>query len=497
MSIELRPYQHQTIHDLRQGFAEGHRRQIVGSPTGSGKTVLAAAIAELAKRKNGSQAWFLCDRTPLIGQTVRSFEALGLNVGMVWRDLGDHRGDEDVVVASTQTLASRYRRTGRLPDSAGMVIIDEAHILHSYHVELMTRWDALPIVGLSATPMRRGLGLHFTRLVRGPSIAELVEQGYLVGFRAYGPSEPDLRGVRIKAGDFVESDLADVMSAKEVIGDVVSNWERLGDNRSTIVFAVNIAHSTSLVDAFCAAGHAAAHIDCHTKEPDRERIYADFRAGEIKILSSVAVLSLGFDVPSVGCVVMARPTMSEALYIQQAGRGTRLSDGKQDCLLLDHAGNVARFGLPQRFVVPDLDTRKPEERERTKRSKQRKAEPCPECSAMMEPHDRECPECGHAPRRKNAVGHRDAQLVSLDGGDSRLSPEDRKRTYLELIHYAQSRGWSGGWAYHKFIEKFGTKPPFAWRDLEPVPPSPATMRWVKSRMIAWAKGNNANQRAHA
>ncbi|MGL4648818.1 MAG: DEAD/DEAH box helicase, partial [Caldilineaceae bacterium] len=322
--INLRPYQHEAIIELRKGFSAGHVRQIVGAPTGSGKTVLAAAIAQLAQAR-GRQAWFLCDRTALIRQTVRSFEELGLSVGTVWRDIGSCFGDEDVVVASTQTLASRRRTSGKLPDKAGMIIIDEAHILHRYHIDLMTRWDAMPVVGLSATPMRKGLGRHFTNLVRGPTIAELIEQGYLVGFRAYGPSEPDLRGVHIRGGDFVESELADVMADAKVIGDVVSNWERLGENRSTIIFAVNIAHSTALVEAFCAAGHAAAHIDCHTPEATREEIYRDFRSGRLKILCSVAVLALGFDVPSVSCVVMARPTMSEALYIQQAGRGTRMS----------------------------------------------------------------------------------------------------------------------------------------------------------------------------
>lgn len=487
---ELYPHQAQVIEDLRRGFSEGHRRQIVGMPTGSGKTVIAAQLAVAAK-EHAKRVLFIVHMKELVWQAVAHFDAVGLRVGILQGENTDYSDQDDVVVASIQTIASRSA-----PHWIDMVLIDEAHILHKTHIDLMQRWDALPFIGLSATPLREDLGKYFTNLVRGPSVQWLTDNGFLVSAHAFCPGAEHisdiLAGIKCNTTpqgyDFNQRQLGEAMNVPELVGDIVQTWKAKGENRQTLCFAVNKAHSRAIVDDFLAADIAAAHIEDRTPEKERRRLIDGFRNGEIRILSSVGVLAIGFDVPDASCLILARPTKSETLDMQQKGRGIRPAEGKTDCVILDHAGNCIMHGLPIHFEVPDLGAQDRERRRR--RRKKSKMVNCSNCGFALELAQYVCPSCGvERPPPLPKVRTVDGDLVeygSLDTGDD-LPLESKRETYQQLLWYAREHGYRDGWAFHKYLAKFGEKPPYAWKRLRAAPASPGLLRWIKSRNIAWHK----------
>lgn len=358
----------------------------------------------------------------------------------------------------------------------------------------MTAWNRVPFIGLSATPLRPDLGKHFTNLVRGPTVAWLTEQGFLTPARAFCPGsesiEQAISGVKLKRGDFVSSELADAMNTKALIGDIIATWQEKASDRPTLVFAVDIAHSKALIADFIDAGVFAAHIDAYTKADERKDIIGRFKAGEIRVLSSVNVLGIGFDYPGASCAILARPTLSEALHMQQLGRVIRRAEAKTEALILDHAGNTLRFGLPIHFEVPDLG--KGEHKSASKKKAEKKMVACPHCGAVMESATFTCPSCGlDRPGRKPTVVYREGRLVEYGSGDdgkARYSVDDRRSWYQAFRWYAERRGWKDGWAYHAFLAKFGgMKPPFAWKLFPGIEPSDEQARWIRHYQIKAAK----------
>jgi DNA repair protein RadD len=487
--FDLYPHQEQVITELRAGFVAGHKRQVLGMGTGSGKTVIAAHIARSAVAR-GKKVLFIVHLKELAGQAVRHFAAMGLRVGILRGEDTDYSRDDDIVVASIQSI-----RTRSAPAWIDLIVIDEVHVLHGEHIRLMESWNALPFIGLSATPMRRGLGGLFTNLVRGPTVAWLTENRYLVPSRAYAPGAEHIE--RILAGvsagttthgyDFRDHDLAKAVNTPEIVADIVSTWQKLGEDRQTLCFAVNIAHSRAITGEFQAVGIAAAHVDAFTEDSETREKIAAFRARDMRILSSVTKLATGFDVPDAACLILARPTLSVMLDMQMKGRGLRTAPGKTDCIILDHAGNCLRHGLPVHFRIPDLDAGEAPERGAAKRKDEPKMVACSFCGAVMEPGQRICPACGidrpHPPARVNQT---DGDLVEY-GARTADCADDPLEWYLGFRWFAQERGWKPGWASNQFKAKFGQWPLRTWEHSIPTPPSPRQMRYIKSRMIAFAR----------
>ena len=349
------------------------------------------------------------------------------------------------------------------------------------------------MIGLSATPLAKDLGKHFSNLVRGPSVRELTEMGSLVPVKAYCPSqkmlEQALEGVKIQAGDFADKGLSHALNRKELIGDIVSTYQDKGEGRQALCFAVDIAHSKAITDDFIAHGIPAAHIDGSMKQDERDEILDAFRGGTYRILSSVYVLGVGFDYPAVSCAILARPTLSEMLDMQQKGRVLRPADGKDDAIILDHAGNCVRFGLPEHFEVPELNQEdKPTAR---KKRKQRKMIICPECSAMIEPGQSVCLSCGiDRPVKRADVGYLDGTLIeygTVDPESDGYSLEDKVHWYRGFKWYAEQRGFQPGWAFYTYLDKFHEKPSYHWKQLGPEEPETKILNWIKYRNIKQAK----------
>lgn len=493
--FELYTHQEEVIVELREGFLQGHKRQVLAAATGFGKTVVAAHLALSAVQK-GKKVLFVVDRIELVSQAVRTFSELGLHVGVLQGENTSFARTDDIIVASIQTIRAR-----QAPDWVHLVLIDECHILHQTHIKLMDRWTAIPFIGLSATPLRKGLGRHFTNLVRGPSIRWLTDHGFLVPVRGFAPAADAvteaLKGIRVQRGDYVEADLGAAMNQKELVGDIVSTWQSRGEDRQTLCFATSIAHSKAIRDDFEAVGVSIAHIDAYTSADERRDIIARFKSREIRILTSVNVLGIGFDVPDASCLILARPTLSEALHIQQMGRGIRRAEGKVDCLVLDHSGNTLKHGLPIHFEVPDLDTSETGTGEVRKKKDKDALVKCSHCGALMERDEVTCSACGlDRPTRTSKVSYRDGDLVEFGEASHRHQADkaERQHFYQAAMGYLLSRGKKPGAAFYMTQDRYpGFRPPYEWRELEPLEPTPAERRWIKSRNIRWAKGHERAQ----
>ena len=234
--MNLYPDQLRVKSAIYQAWRQGHTRIILGSPTGSGKTIIALDIIKDAIAKN-KITLFIVDRIQLVHQTARYLFDLGLNVSILQGENTSIHYNPQVIVASVQTLARRKR----YPE-VDLIMIDECHVFYNTHEKLLNAYDNIKTLGLSATPMRKQLGRYFSSLVRAPSIGDLIKKGRLVPFICYGPSRWDLSQVKKQAGDYKQKDLATACNKPKLIADIVETWQRLGENRPTICLILRIAN---------------------------------------------------------------------------------------------------------------------------------------------------------------------------------------------------------------------------------------------------------------
>jgi superfamily II DNA or RNA helicase len=441
---------------------------------------------------------FLDHRRELTKQASRKLHDLGVDHGIIQAGFPARPG-ERVQIASIQTLHARAVRSRsiQLPP-ADLVVVDEAHHCRAVTYQyLLAAYPNAVIFGLTATPCRadgRGLGNRFQVLIECPSVAELIAGGYLVGTKVYAPTKPDLVGVHVKRGDYVECELADRMNTAKLVGDVVEHWCRLGEQRQTVVFAVDVSHSVHLRDEFRRAGVLAEHLDGSTPIEERDHILAQLAAGRIEIICNCMVLTEGWDQPSVSCLVLARPTKSLGLYRQMVGRCLRPSAGKTEALILDHAGATFEHGFVEDPIEWSLFE---DQRAENKVHKARIASrtpsltTCPECSAVRF-EGQPCPVCHWRPVPKpKPVEIVDGELGWVARNRrpkaNGFSADDKQLFHRELVWIANSRGYKPGWTAHKYKEKFGEWPT---RSVEPTAPCAATISWVRSRQIAYAKSQS-------
>jgi len=343
--LQLRDYQREALDAVLAAARRGVRRQLVVLPTGAGKTVVAAALA----RQATGRVLFLCHRDELVQQAVEKFGFLwpadAIGVVKAARDETDRR----IVVASVQTLQQPHRLARLDPAGFSLAIIDEAHHAPSrtYRAILAALgfWPAPPpgklLVGITATPQRAdgvGLGHVFDTVAYRRSIHDLVRAGYLADVRGVRvATQVDLAHVRRRHGDFELQDLSLAVDTPARNALVVDAYRRYGENRKAVVFTVDVAHAQHMAEAFRAAGYAADWVAGALPAAARQARLAAFRAGAIQVLANAQVLLEGYDDPSIEAVIMARPTRSQAWFIQAVGRGLRPYPGKVDCLVLDVA----------------------------------------------------------------------------------------------------------------------------------------------------------------
>lgn len=446
--IEPRPFQWHDLERLRAAFRAGLRCVVYVAPTGSGKTATSCFMVHGAVQK-GHRVMFVAHRKELIEQASARLDLYGLDHGIIMAKHPRRRPSAPVQVCSIQTLARRKA----LPP-ADLLIVDECHHVagESYRA-LLDRYPKARIIGLTATPTRldgRGLRPPFEDMVISLSPADLTQQGYLVPTRVFAPYSPDLKGIHSRGGDYKDDEIQNLMDVPAITGDVVQHWLTHARGRKTIVFATGVRHSIHLVDTFKQSGVRAAHIDAHTPTPTRSWAFNALLDGELEILSNCGILTEGVDLPLVSCVSLVRPTRSLVLYLQMIGRGTRPNPGKDDLLILDHAGNTLRHGFLTDRRAWSLDGI--ERKEKTEDNGPA-ITICKACFAAYFSHLGACPYCGApTPKRDIEVKEKDGELVELD---QRRNYTIRRLSQWPMIRRLQITA-----------KEMDYKPGWVWRQLE-------------------------------
>lgn len=446
--MELRPYQNQLSNDIRSAFASGAKRPIAVSPTGSGKTVLFSYITSQVL-KRGSRVIIVAHRKEILEQISATLKRVGVPHGFI--QSGKFMAQQSAMVASIQTLARRLD-TVTPPD---LVIIDEAHhsVSKSY-VQMFAAWPNAKFIGVTATPERldgKGLGVMFDRMVMGPSVQWLIDNGFLARPVYYAPRETvDLSQVHTIAGDFDRSEAEEVVNTPRITGDAVTHYVRFCNRQRAVAFCISVAHAQQVADTFNSCGIPAASID-GTLEPEvRKQRVDDLTAGKILVLTSCELISEGFDLPTVNAAILLRPTQSLSMHLQQVGRALRPYPGKTHAVILDHVGNCLRHGLAEQEREWDLEGRE----KRKAKSRPVETKQCSKCFAIFA--GTACPQCGSAreiaPREIEEV---DGELQRLSIEDIAKKRDERReegkcRTLEDFRSLAAKRGYKPGWAYFRW-----------------------------------------------
>ena len=490
--LVLRPYQHRAVAELRQKFADGHRKLMLYAPTGSGKTVLAAEMMKKAYDKRTRTA-FVVDRIVLVDQTSRVLDRYGIPHGVIQAGHWRNQPNELIQICSAQTIEAR----GFFPDTA-LLVVDEAHCVRQKIAEFIQSTTA-KVIGLSASPFSKKLGELYDGLVSPVTTQELVEgtdefPACLSSLRVFIAKEIDMEGAKTSMGEWTESEA--ITRGIKISGDVVAEWvkktyEIYGRPAKTIVFSAGVAHSEDLVRRFSAAGYNFVSISYLDTDEYKKEVMEDFAREDTEIHGLIAtdILTKGFDAPDVLIGVSARPFKSSfSSHVQQLGRLMR-PWGDNRKTWIDHSGNYLRFLSKWEDLytngVQQLESHKDEPvKEPTKKEKE--AAKCPQCGALWPKGSDSCPSCGHIRIRANQVQEVAAEVFELGAEPkekkkkNKVTPvRDKQEWYSQFLHYEVTTGKKKGWAGCNYKDIFGVYP----RGLEETmkPPTAEVLNWISER----------------
>lgn len=435
--MELRQYQKELLNKTRQAYLQGFKSPCIVAPCGAGKTVCMAEMAKSATKK-GNRILFLVHRKELKDQTLDTLKKWGADM-------------DYIEVGMVQTIVRRLEKTKK----PALIITDENH--HALAKSYKTIYGYFPnakLVGFTATPIRLsggGLGDVNDILIKGPSVNELIEWGNLAPFKYYAPKLIDTDNLRIRAGDYVKKDIDELFTNK-IYGDVVTHYKKLSKDKKAIVYCSGIKQSKEVADIFNKNNIPAKHIDGNTKKEERDKAIEDFRKGKILVLTNVDIVSEGFDIPDCNTTILLRPTKSLGLFIQQSMRSMRYKEGKV-AIIIDHVGNVNRFGLPNMEREWKLEA-KPGSNETELVDNPVKQ--CPVCFSTLPSNYIFC-QCGYEfkEEEKEIEVIEDAELEEITENPSfvintkglEFESPDECKTMKDLSEYAKARNFKQGWVY--------------------------------------------------
>jgi DNA repair protein RadD len=479
-ALQLYDYQEAILDKLRDGFIAGHRSQMLVAPTGAGKTEMALELLEATANK-GNRAAMVLDRIVLCNQTSERLDKYGIDHGVLQSGHWRFRPDRLIQVCSAQTLEKR----GSFPN-LNLLVVDEAHQMRRQTMEFIRNNPFVKVVGLSATPFTKGLGKTYTNVVSAISTRELVERGRLAPLRVFIAKEIDMAGAKKVAGEWSGKEVE--ARGMAITGDVVSEWvkkthEMFGGPRKTVVFAAGVAHAEDLARRFAEVGYNFVSLSYRDDDDFKAEAIKDFARPDTAIHGLIAtdILTKGFDVPDVMIGVSARPfSKSFASHVQQMGRVMRSHPGKEFALWLCHSGNYLRFLEDWDDVYANGVSGIDESREKARREKtpdQKEAAKCPSCGHIWPRGSDTCPSCGFVRARRSEVIAVPGELQELMAtGKAPIDRHARQNFYSQLCHVVNERGYSPGWAAHKYKARFGVWPRGMSHD--PIPPQPALWRWL-------------------
>jgi DNA repair protein RadD len=419
--LTLRPYQNAAISSIYSYFKTNKGNPLVVIPTAGGKSLVMASFIEGVLK-----AW--PDQRMLIVTHVRELiaqnhaEMIGLwpeaPAGIYSAGLGKREAQARVLFAGIQSIHRRAHEIGH----TDLVLIDEAHLIPGNSSTMYRRFldalqainPALKVIGLTATPFRTGSGmLHegkdalFTDIAYEAPVRDLIDAGYLSPLVSKQPNTRlDVSKVGTRAGDFIARDLAAAVdqdaTTRAAVTEIITHGR---DRKSWLAFCSGVDHARHVAEEFARQGITCRTIFGDTPKEERDAIIAAFKRGEIRALASMGVLTTGFNAPAVDLIALLRPTKSAGLYVQMVGRGTRLAPDKENCLVLDFAGNVRRHG-PIDLVRP--------KRPGDGGGGEAPTKVCPECDSIMALSATECPDCGYVfPAREVKIAPTAATLPVL------------------------------------------------------------------------------------
>lgn len=510
MLFEVREYQATAIERVREVIRAGYRRVLLVIATGGGKTFTSGKIIANTVL-NGQCAIFLAHRKELIEQCSETLEDLGIDHGVIKRDHPRRDRSKKVQVASIQTLINRDHWPARL------IVIDEAHrsVAQTY-VKLIDRYDDPIVLGLTATPYRRDgqplgrkyhddgieIGFGFDAIVEVITTQELVDAGYLINPTVFGCANPDVSRLKVGSkGDYSQQSASKAVQKTIMHGEIITNWARIcgestgaetiwgevpidsnGDeirgelfindasgktrrkvlhtncDACTVAFLPTIEDSRRLAEQFKAAGVPAAHVDGETPEKERKRILDDLRDRKIYVVCNVDILTEGWDLPHLECVIGARITRSKSLFKQMGGRLMRPDDDKRFAYLLDHANWTRMHGFLSDPTDHSLEGR---EKRTRKGDSESPTKECPKCGSLYPLMTRVCEECGYEfPARETIFT--DEDLVELNGkrisSGSEVALEIRQKAFNLLAKRCVEEKRNPKQAEYLFFKEFGEWP---------------------------------------
>jgi superfamily II DNA or RNA helicase len=492
--LSLRPHQVATMDSLRQGFAMGHRAQMLYAPCGAGKTEIAVSMMDGSARKQRRSA-MLVDLTLLCAQTSARLAKYGIDHGVIQPASPRYRPELPIQVCMIQTLEAR----GGFPE-VDLLIIDEAHMLRASVIEFVRNNPHIKVVGLSGSPFTKGLANTYTNVVSACTVNDLMGQGLLISPRIFIAKQIDMDGAKKIGGEW--SDKETTERGIKITGDIVSEWiaktgEVFGGPKKTIVFCSGVAHGADLVQKFAEAGYNFISVSYKDDEDYKRQVLEDFAKPDTCIHGLIAtdLLTKGFDVADVCIGISARPfSKSFSAHVQQLGRIMRPHTGKDQAIWLDHSGNFLRFKDQWDELcangVSELDDgaekTKPEPSDEAK-----EAAKCPKCGGLWNSSSDVCSHCGFVRARKNDVIAVAGEMteLSLVPKKEKYSAEFKEAFYAQLIGFAQEKGHAPGSAYHRYVEKFGVGP--SMQKPAAQAPQAEVLSWIRSRQIAYAKRRKA------
>ena len=339
--IKLRDYQ-QEIVDATITALDTVDRVLVKSPTASGKSIMSLEVMR-SFIDDGKSILIIAPQRELVEQLQATYSSLG-NINLI-------KGKthyNNAVKLNIGTLQTIYRRD--ITHTPDLVVIDEAHYGFKGKMlkQIFEMFKGTKFFFMSATPYDTSGKLldGFDKVIDLYSTQDLISMGYLVDVEVYAPVAPNLSGIKVQSGDYINSQLDEKFNRSEIIDDIVSKTSTMIGSKQTIVYGINISHAENLSLSYREAGYVTAVVSSKTPTVERERIITAFKANEIQILTNVDILTTGIDIPAIECIVLARATKSQNLYHQIVGRGLRSSAGKTTCLILDCASTVKELGYP-------------------------------------------------------------------------------------------------------------------------------------------------------
>jgi superfamily II DNA or RNA helicase len=353
--------------------------------------------------------------------------------------------------ARVSMILTEANRLGQYATPA-LIIADEAHLSRSNSwVKVIEYYDTYTI-GMTATPLRldgRGMGDVYDVLIEGVGVKWLIEHKRLAPFEYYAPTMVDTSGLRTIGGDYVVSDLEQLMNERAIYGDVLESYKRIAMGERTIAYCVSVSHARNVTEVFQRNGITAEYIHAGTPSGERSKIMERFRRGDVTILCNVGIIAEGISIDEVTCCMLLRPTESVALGVQQMMRCMRHMSGKT-AKILDFVGNYLRIGLPDDDRSWDLHST-PSRRKLTDENGNFYIRCCPECYMTFKTAD-VCPYCGanYPLHPREIAAHEEIELARITAEEAaRVEAEKKKsrqeqgraQSFEELVRLGCSRGY--------------------------------------------------------